>query len=57
MFIPNDNTQNYPFCRLQLVDVKLLDIILFNQPIRIQFKVPNVGKPMKKKMVLQNFGD
>ena len=42
--IKND-TQNYPFYRLQL---KGLALKLMNQPIKIQFKVPKVVKPIRK---------
>ena len=31
MYIPNDHTQNYPLCKLQLVIVKCLDTQL-NKP-------------------------
>ncbi len=35
MYIPNDDTQNYLFCRLQLVIVGTFRHLL-NQPIKIQ---------------------
>ena len=34
----NDDTQNYPLCRLQL-DTWIID--LMNQPLKIQIPVPN----------------
>ena len=37
MYIPSDDTQNYPVCRLQLV-VQRLDTLMI-QPIRIQEKI------------------
>ena len=50
MFIPNDDIQNYPFYRLQLV-VWILK--LMNQSI----KKNQVVKKNKMKTLLQNFGD
>ena len=35
MYIPNDDTQNYPFCKFQLV-VKTFEHSTNEQPIRIQ---------------------
>ena len=35
LYIPNDDKQNYPFCRLQLV-VETFGHNLINQPIEIQ---------------------
>ena len=35
IYIPNDNTQNYPFARLHLV-VEILTLNLMNQKIKIQ---------------------
>ena len=47
MYIPNDNKQNYPFCRLQLV------VETFGHPgIQNSFKVPKVVKPTKTKSLL-----
>ena len=50
MFIPNDKTQNYPFCGLKLV------FETFEHPTKLtnQLKfttVPNVVKPTYKKML------
>ena len=50
MVIPNNDTQNYPFCRIQL------GLNLINQPIKIQL-VPKVVKPTNKKTLLLHFGD
>ena len=36
MYFDNDDKQNYPFCRLQLVGANLWTINLVNQPIKIQ---------------------
>ena len=44
MYIPNDKTQNYPFCRLQLV----LDAPTNQNSI----KVPKVVNPTNKKTLL-----
>ena len=48
MYIPNDDTQNYPFCRLQLVGeiFSLLHNELTNQNSR---NVPKVVKTTNKK--------
>ena len=35
MYIPNDDTQNYLFCKLQLVVLKRLDTHSMNQTIKI----------------------
>ena len=48
MYIPNDYTQNYPFCRLKIV-VETLN--LMKQPIKFT-KVPKVVKLTNKKTVL-----
>ena len=49
--MPNDDTENYPFCRLQLVvDTQL------NEPTNKDLiKVPKVVKPTKT--LIQNDGD
>ena len=39
MYIPNDDTQNYPFCRLQLV-VETLDTQLNEPTNQNPLKVP-----------------
>ena len=52
MFIPNDETQKYPLCRLQLLD-KRLDTQL-NKPTN---QIQKVVKLTNKKSLLQNFGD
>ena len=44
MYIPNDETQNYPFCRLQLV-------VALNEPTnQNSMKVLKVVKPTNKKI-------
>ena len=56
MFIPNDDTQNYLFCRFKLV-VETFEhsIFLINQS---KFtKVSKVVKPTNKKTLLSNLGD
>ena len=48
MYIPNDDTQNYPFCRF----LKQLDTQL-NEPInQNSIKAPKVVKPKNKKTFL-----
>ena len=47
MYNPNDNAQNYPFCRSQLVVLNLI-----KQPIKSKFKFTKVAEPMKNKMLL-----
>ena len=49
MYIPNDSTQNDPFCRLQLV----VDTD-FNQSTH---EMPKVVKPTNQKISSYNFGD
>ena len=48
MYISNDDTQNYPFCRLQLV-AEMFDTQI-NKPTNK--KVPKVVKPTNKKTLL-----
>ena len=56
MYIPNSDTQNYPFCRLYLmVGWNIWTPNLMNQPITIQ--VLKVVKPTNQKMLLYDFGD
>ena len=45
MYIPNDDTQKYPFCRLQL----LVKTQIKEPNNHNLIKVPNVVKPTKKK--------
>ena len=52
IYISNDDTQNYLFCRLQLV-VKTFGL---NKPTKQNsIKVPKVFKPTNKKTLLLNF--
>ena len=47
-YITNDDTQNYPFCRLPLVvDTQLNELTNQNS-----IKVPKVAKPTNKKTLL-----
>ncbi len=50
----NNDTQNYSFCRLQLVFLQHLDTQLNNQPItnQLQKKGPKVIEPTIKKTLL-----
>ena len=54
MYIPNDETQNYPFYRVQLV-VETFGY-LFCQTNQSK-RVPKIVKPKNKKTLLENFGD
>ena len=50
MHIPNDDTQNYAFCRLQLVVETLdMDTLLIEPTNQTKIKVPKVVKPTFKK--------
>ena len=51
MYITNDATQNYPFCKLQFV-VKRQDTILNKPTNQNLIKVPKVVKPTKMKTLL-----
>ena len=51
MYIPNDDTQNSPFCRLQLV-VKNLDTQIDESTNKNLLKFPKVAEPMNKKPLL-----
>ena len=55
MSIPNDNTQNNPFCKLQLVVETFVHLTLETNQSKL--KVPKVVEPMNKKTLLENFGD
>ena len=57
MYIPNDNTHNYPFCILKLVVEETLghSTQWANQS---KFTIdPKVLKPKDKKTLLYNYGD
>ena len=55
MCIPNDDTQNYPFCRVELVvETFGWTLNLINQPIEIQ--VPKCFKLTNKKTLLKTLG-
>ena len=56
MYIPNANTQNYPFCRFQF-GVKTFGHTIYKPTNQNLLKVPKVGKPTNKKTILLNFGD
>ena len=51
MNIPNDDTQSYPFCRLQLVD-ETFDTQINEPTNKISIKVTKVVKPTNKKTLL-----
>ena len=52
MPIPNDNAQNHPFCRLQLVvELKRLDTKLNEPTNKNSIKVLKVVKPTNMKTV------
>ena len=52
MYIPNDYTQNYNFCKLQLVIEAFEHSTKWNQPIKIQLKLIKVPKVTNKKTYL-----
>ena len=54
--IPNNDTQSYPICRLQLM-VEILDIQPNNPTNQNLIKVLKFVKQTNKKTLLQNFGD
>ena len=56
MYIPNDDTQNHSFCRLQLV-VETFKHPTYEPTNQNSIKVPNVVKPANEQTLLQNFGD
>ena len=56
MYIPNDDPQNYSFCKLQLV-VGTLDTQLGEPTNQNSIKVPTVVKLTNKRTLLYNFGD
>ena len=47
MYTPNDDTQNYPFCRLKSIAKTLK---LMNQLIKL---VPKVVKPANKNIIIK----
>ena len=51
MYIPNNDTQNYPFCRLQLV-VKTFGNTIKEPTNKNSKKVPKVIKPTNEKTLL-----
>ena len=54
MYIPHDNTQNYHFCKVQLVVETFGQL---NEPTnQNSLKIPKVVKPTNEKTLLQNFG-
>ena len=56
MYIPIDDTQNYPFCRLKLVAEMLEHSTLWINQSKFT-EVQKVVKPTNNKTLLQNFGD
>ena len=48
MYTTNDDAQNHPSCRLQLVD-KWLDTLMNESTNKNSIKVPKVVKPTEKK--------
>ena len=52
MYIPNDDTQNYPLCRIQLVGETFKHSTQWNN----QSKFPKVVKPMNKKTLYKTLG-
>ena len=56
MYIPNNDAQNKPYCRLQLV-VKRQDTQIDEPTNQNLMKVLNVVKPTNKKTLLLKIGD
>ena len=54
MYIPNDDNQNYPFCRLQL---KRLETQINEPTNQNSIEVPKLLTPTNKKTLSYNFGD
>ena len=53
IFIPNDDTRNYSFCRLHLVVVLFGQDTQLNEPTNENsMKVPKVVKPTNEKTIL-----
>ena len=50
IYIPYDDAQNYPFCRLQLL-VKMFDTQLNEPTNQNSINIPKVVEPMNKKMI------
>ena len=55
MYIPNEDTQNCPFWRLQLVVETFGHSTKWANQSKL-IEVPKVVKPTNKKILLQNFG-
>ena len=55
MYIPNDDTQNYLFCRLKLMVIKRLNTQLNESNNQNSPKVPKFGKPTNKKTFYKTF--
>ena len=54
MYIQNDYSQNYPFCRWQLVvELKCFDTQPNEQTNKNLIKVPKVFEPINIKMILK----
>ena len=54
-YIPNDNTENYPFCRLKL-KVKTFGHSINKPTNQNSIKVPKLVKPTNKKTKLKLWG-
>ncbi len=55
-YIPNDDTHNYPLCRLQLVVRKFDHSTKHTHQSNVN-SFSKVVKPTNKKMLLYDFGD
>ena len=55
MYIPNVETQNYPFCRLKLIVVMIFGLLVWNQQPH-QIKVPRVLSKRIRKRGYESFG-
>ena len=51
MYIPNNDTRTYKFCRLKLMVETFEHLTMQKKQLKF-FEVPNVVKPMNKKTIL-----
>ena len=47
IYIPNDDKQNYPFCRLKLLDVKVWTPLVWNEPVNVSTVFEPTNKIMR----------
>ena len=56
MYIHNDDTQNYPLCRLKLAVEAFYQFNLINQPIKIQNNSPKLLSQRIRKQYYKTLG-